>query len=39
MTNSLRTSNEFYKKYNEDPDFQRWLRDIIFKVTYDRLVA
>ena len=39
MTSSLRTNTEFYEKYNEDPDLQQWLNDIIFKVTFDRLVA
>ena len=39
VTSSLRTNTEFYKKYNEDRDFQRWLNEIIFNATYSRLSA
>ena len=39
VTNWLRTNTEFYRKYNEDPEFQRWLNDIIFKATYEKLAA
>ena len=39
VTSALRTNTEFYKKYNEDPDFQKWLNDIIFNATYSHLAA
>ena len=39
VTSSLRTNTEFYKKYNEDRDFQRWLNEIVFNATYSRLSA
>ena len=39
VTSFLQTNTEFYKKYNEDPNFQKWLNDIIFTATYSRLAA
>ena len=39
VTVSLRTNTEFYKKYNEDPEFQKWLNDIIFNATYSRMAV
>ena len=39
VTSSLKTNTEFYKKYNEDPEFQRWLNNVIFNATYSRMVA
>ena len=34
ITAALRCNTELYKKYTEDPDFQQWLNNEIFKETY-----
>ena len=31
----LRCNTEFYKMYTEDPDFEQWLNEQIFRETYN----
>ena len=36
VTAMLRDNTELYKKYTEDPDFQKWLSGVIFTLTYQQ---
>jgi type I restriction enzyme R subunit len=35
MTGILKDDAELYKQFSDNPDFRRWLRDMVFSMTYD----
>jgi type I restriction enzyme, R subunit len=37
MTGILKDDAELYKQFSDNPDFRRWLRDMVFSMTYDEV--
>jgi type I restriction enzyme R subunit len=35
MTAVLKDDAELYKQFSDNPDFHRWLTDMVFSMTYD----
>jgi type I restriction enzyme, R subunit len=39
MTGVLKDDSELYRQFSDNPDFRRWMTDMVFAATYDNGVS